>query len=225
MRMLALASMIVSLVLVGCSKKAEPAPAPAAPVAAPAVAPGSAATPAATPAPAAAAPSSRVPTPAAAPAATAAPAAPPTDAERNLWGKVDSETIEGGIMTRKVQSPWGVITVTGPLEEPGVTVVRYWTDWLRADFPSAFAYATGRMKKGLALLDNPDGHKDYAQAIPQRYADNPVMAFHVDNVTATASGAATISSTLTHRDGKTEGRKSYLVLEDGKWLIEFIGRK
>ncbi len=211
MRTSTLTTLLISISLAACSSK--PAPAPAAPAAAPVEAPkpAEAAAPAAEPA---ANPPSR----------GVAQPTPPTAQERNAWGKVLSETIEAGIITRKVQSPWGVITVSGPTEEPGITVVRYWTDWLRADFTSAYAYATGRMKKGLSSLDNPAGHKDYAEVIPQRYADNPVTAFSIDNVTATSSGAATVTSTITHRDGKKEGRKTSMLLEGETWKLDFIGR-
>ncbi|MEZ4267534.1 MAG: hypothetical protein R3F39_14240 [Myxococcota bacterium] len=212
MRTSSLTALFISISLAACSSK--PAPAPAAAPAAPAAAPVEAAKPAEAVAPAAEPAKSR---------GIAAPA-PVSDRERNEWGKVLSETIEAGIITRKVQSPWGVISVSGPTEEPGITVVRYWTDWLRADFTSAYAYATGRMKKGLSTLDNPEGHKDYAEVIPQCYADNPVTAFSIDNVTSTSSGAATVTSTITHRDGKKEGRKTSMLLEGETWKLDFIGR-
>lgn len=215
MRQFLISAIFVSVSLAACSRKPAPAPAP---VAAPAVVAVEAPKPVEAPVPAAEGAAGAVKS-----RGVAAPAEP-TERERNEWGKVLSETIEAGIITRKVQSPWGVITVSGPTEEPGITVVRYWTDWLRADFASAYGYATGRMKKGLSTLDNPDGHKDYAQVIPQRYADNPVTAFTIDNVTATSSGAATVTSTITHRDGKKEGRKTSMLLEGETWKLDFIGR-
>jgi hypothetical protein len=219
MRQYTLSVIFVSVCLSACSSKPAAVPAPAAaPAAAPAVAAVEAPKQAEPAKPAADGPET------VAKSRGITPPAPPTDRERNEWGKVLSETVEAGIITRKVQSPWGVITVTGPTEEPGITVVRYWTDWLRADFASAYAYATGRMKKGLSPLDTPDGHKDYAEVIPMRYADNPVTAFSIDSVTATSSGAATITSTITHRDGKTEGRKTSMVLEGETWKLDFIGR-
>ncbi|MCB9788532.1 MAG: hypothetical protein H6744_17765 [Deltaproteobacteria bacterium] len=200
--------LIVCALLAGCKSRPAPAPAPA--PAAPATAV-QAAPPAGSPAP---------PEGSAAVPAVAAADRP----DRNEWGKVLSETIEAGVMTRKVQSPWGPITVSGPTEEPGVTLVRYWTDWLRADFPSAFAHSTGKMRKGLALLDNPDGRHDYIEAIAQRYADNPLTAFHVVSVTTTGEGQATAATTQTHRDGKTEARTVSLVLEGDTWKLANIAR-
>ncbi|MCB9729724.1 MAG: hypothetical protein H6744_05470 [Deltaproteobacteria bacterium] len=217
-----------SLLLLGCLGAAcsgKPAPASPEPAAAQ---PAAAALPEPTPAPEAApaAPAGRA-NPAAAAArvnSAPAPASAPTRREQGGWGKVESETVEGTLITRRVTSPWGTITVTGPTEEPGNTAVRYWTAWLAADFDAVNAFATGRMRQGLSSMDNDEGRARYAESIPKRYADNPVASFSVDGITEATSGTATVSTTLTRKDGTTEGRRMQLERAQDSWKINYIGR-